>query len=330
MRIILYTGKGGVGKTTVAASAACRLAAEGKKVLIMSTDQAHSLGDSLETKLGNEPVTVMEGLDALEIDTVKETEKAWGKLRSYLTLLLTSRDGESLETEELLAFPGFDELFSLLTVRDIYEANEYDVLIVDCAPTGETLSLLKFPEMMGNLLQKALPVKRKAVKAVGPAVEKLTKIPMPKDEVFDEVLWLTAKLDKLKNLMINHEVVSIRIVTTPERVVIREAKRNYEYLKLYQYKVDAVIVNNIYPVQAMEGYFGKWMQMQEQALTDLTETFQEKENVPILKLELQPQEICGIPLLLEAAQKIWGEKEADITGAGLGMIGLQSQEKNKN
>lgn len=226
MRIILYTGKGGVGKTTVAASAACWRAKEGKHVLIMSTDQAHSLGDSLEVKLGNEPTYVMDGLDALEIDTVNETEKAWGKLRSYLMLLMTSREGESLETEELLAFPGFDELFSLLKIRDIYEADGYDVLIVDCAPTGETLSLLKFPEMLGDLIDKALPVKRKAIKVVGPAVEKMTKIPMPKDDVFDEVVWLTEKLEKLKDLMMNPKVVSIRIVTTPERVVILEAAEN--------------------------------------------------------------------------------------------------------
>ncbi|MDD3339646.1 MAG: ArsA family ATPase [Lachnospiraceae bacterium] len=311
MRIILYTGKGGVGKTTVAASAACRLAKEGKRVLIMSTDQAHSLGDSLEVKLGNEPTYVMDGLDALEIDTVKETEKAWGKLRSYLMLLMTSREGESLETEELLAFPGFDELFSLLKIRDIYEADGYDVLIVDCAPTGETLSLLKFPEMLGDLINKALPVKRKAIKVVGPAVEKMTKIPMPKDDVFDEVVWLTEKLEKLKDLMTNPKVVSIRIVTTPERVVILEAKRNYEYLKRYHYQVDAVVVNKIYPVQAMEGYFGKWMQMQEAALTDLNGTFQEQEKIPILTLELQPQELCGKQLLLEAAENLYGAIEVE-------------------
>lgn len=305
MRIILYTGKGGVGKTSIAAATACKLAQEGKKVLIMSTDQAHSLGDSLDVKLSPQPVQVTEFLSALEIDTVNESEGAWGKLHGYLKQLLTSHAQNGLEAEELLTFPGLEELFSLFKILDIYEENIYDVLIVDCAPTGETLSLLKFPEQFGNLLETFLPMKRVAVKAVGPAVEKITKIPMPKDDVFDDLLRLTKKLEHMQRLMSDKETVSLRIVTTPEKIVIQEAKHNYTCLHLYDYNVDAILVNKIYPNRALEGYFNKWIALQEESLMDIRESFS---NLPVFTLELMDKELRGISMLLQAAGQLYGEE----------------------
>ena len=306
MRIIFYTGKGGVGKTSVAAATACKLAAEGKKVLIMSTDQAHSLGDSLSISLDCEPKQVERELYAMEIDTVAESEKAWGKLHGYMKELLTSHAQNGLEAEELLVFPGLEELFSLFKILDIYEENMYDVLIVDCAPTGETLSLLKFPEQFGSFLSTMLPAKRKMVKYVGPAVQKLTKIPMPGDDVFEELTYLIDKLERMQALMDNKEAVSLRIVTTPEKIVIREAKHNFTCLHLYGYQVDAVIVNRIYPQQALEGYFNKWIALQEEGLTELRESFG---DIPVFTLELQSRELFGIPALTAAAQLIYGDKD---------------------
>jgi len=177
MRIILYTGKGGVGKTSIAAATACQIAASGKKVLIISTDQAHSLGDSLDYKLSWNPMEVADHLFAMEVDAIAECEKAWGSLRDYMKRLLTSKSGESIEAEELLVFPGFEELTALFKIKEIYEEGLYEVLIVDCAPTGETLSLLKFPEMFGEWIEKLIPMKRKALKVAGPAAEKVLKIP---------------------------------------------------------------------------------------------------------------------------------------------------------
>lgn len=304
MRVIIYTGKGGVGKTSMAAATACKIAATGKRVLIMSTDQAHSLGDSFETVLGKEPMKISDNLDGLEIDTVYESEKCWGNLKDYFKRLLTLKGEGGIEVEELLVFPGLEELFSLFKILEIYEEGYYDTLIVDCAPTGETLALLKYPERLSNLMNKVLPIKKNSVKLVGPAVEKTMKIPMPGNEVFDDIEYLMDKMEKLQNLMLNKEIVSLRVVTTPEQIVLREAKRNFTCLYLYHYNVDAVIVNRIYPKQAMEGYFSKWIELQEKSLNDIKESFSE---VPCFYVELQDKELCGISALQEVGNDIYGE-----------------------
>ncbi len=308
MRIILYTGKGGVGKTSVAAATACHIAASGKKVLVVSTDQAHSLGDSLDIKLNNEPLEVTKNLYAMEIDVITEYELGWGNMKDYMKRLLTSKTGDSIEAEELLVFPGFEELTALFKMKDIYEENLYDVLIVDCAPTGETLSLLKFPEMFGQWIEQLLPIKRKAVKLAGPTVEKLTKIPMPKDSLFDEIEVLCNKMNALRDLMWNKEVVSIRIVTTPEKIVTKEAKRNFSYLHLYNYNIDAIIVNRIYPREALPGYFQKWIKNQEDALKDIRESFN---GIPIFFLELQKNELRTIERLNEVAKTLYGDTDPE-------------------
>ena len=308
MRIIIFTGKGGVGKTSMAADTACSIAESGKKVLVMSTDQAHSLGDSFDMKLGKEPVNVMENLDAMEIDTVYESEKSWGNIRSYFKEFLTLKGGSGIEVEELLVFPGLEELFSLLKILDVYESGEYDTLIVDCAPTGETLSLLKYPEMLGELIEKVLPVKRKGIKTVGPIVEKVARVPMPEDKVFDDVEYLIDKMQRLQKLMLDKDIVSLRVVTTPERIVISEAKRNFTCLYLYHYNVDAVIVNHIYPEKAMEGYFSKWIKLQEQGLRDIKESFSE---VPKFYVELQDSELRTLEVLRRIGGVIYESTDPD-------------------
>lgn len=308
MRIILYTGKGGVGKTSMAAASACRIAEDGKKVLVMSTDQAHSLGDSFDMKLGKEPQKVAENLYAMEIDTVYESEKSWGSLKSYLKELLTIKQDGGIEVEELLVFPGFEELFSMFKILEIYEQGEYDVLIVDCAPTGETLSLLKYPEKLSGFIEKVLPMKKKGVKIAGPAVEKMMKIPMPKDSVFDDIEYVMDKMGRLQKLMLDKKTVSLRIVTTPEQIVIREAKRNFTCLHLYNYNVDAIIVNRIYPDKAMEGYFSKWIKMQREGLQEIKENFSE---VPQFYVELQKEELRTLPSLRAVGRTLFQKNEAE-------------------
>lgn len=306
MRILLYTGKGGVGKTSIAAATACKIAESGKRVLIMSTDQAHSLGDSFDRKLGNEPLEVTEHLYAMEIDAVSESEHAWGNIKDYMKKLLTSRSGESIEAEELLVFPGFEELFSLFKILDIYEAQNYDVLIVDCAPTGETISLLKFPEMFGELLGKIMPMKRKALKVAGPLVEKTMKIPMPKDTLFDEVEILCRKIEQLQELMSDKDVLSLRIVTTPEKIVVKEAKRNFAYLHMYDYNVDAIIVNKVYPKSSLEGYFNQWIENQQNSLQDIRQSFF---DIPVFEMEFLKHELRTVERLKVAADMVYRDTD---------------------
>lgn len=308
MRVIIYTGKGGVGKTSMAAATACKIAKNGKKVLVMSTDQAHSLGDAFDIKIDKEPMKIAENLYAMEIDTVYESEKSWGNLKDYFKQLLTMKGGSGIEVEELLVFPGLEELFSMFKILEVYESGKYDTIIVDCAPTGETLVLLKYPERLSGMINKALPIKRTGVKTVGPTVERVMKIPMPKDNVFDDIEYLMDKMQRLQNLLLNKEVVSLRVVTTPEKIVINEAKRNFTCLYLYHYNVDAIIVNHIYPAKAMEGYFNKWIKMQEEALQDIKESFSE---VPRFYVELQQQELRTLDVLGKVGDTIYEEINPD-------------------
>ena len=309
MRIIIYTGKGGVGKTSMAAATACRIAESGKKVLVMSTDQAHSLGDSFDCKIGKELTQIEDNLYAMEIDSVYESEKSWGNIRGYFKELLTAKGGgNGIEVEELLVFPGLEELFSMFKILDEYESGKFDTIIVDCAPTGETLSLLKYPERLSGLIEKVLPFKRNGIKKFGPMVEKLAKIPMPEDNVFDDIEYLMDKMQRLQKLLLNRDIVSLRVVTTPEKIVISEAKRNFTCLYLYHYNVDAVIVNHIYPDKAMEGYFSKWIQLQEEGLNDIKESFSE---VPKFYVELQKKELRTLETLTEIGREIYGDVDPD-------------------
>jgi arsenite-transporting ATPase len=296
MRVILYTGKGGVGKTSISAATAIKLASEGHRVMIISTDQAHSLSDSLDIKLSNKPIFVAENLDAMEIDVVEESEFAWGNLRDYMKKILTSKIESGIEADELLVFPGMEELFSLFKILDIYENMDYDILIVDCAPTGETLSLLKFPEMFGTIIEKVLPVKRKMVKVAGPLFQKVTKIPMPEDNVFDDLEKLMDKLERLQSLMLNKKVVSLRIVTTTEKIVVKETKRNFTWLQLFDYNVDAIIINKVYPDEALIGYFNKWVVLQKECLIEIEDSFR---DVPRYIVKLQKHELKTLPILYD-------------------------------
>lgn len=292
----------------MAAATAAHLAAKGKKVLVMSTDQAHSLSDSFDKKLGKEPLLIAENLYAMEIDSVYESEKNWGNLKGYMRELLTIQSQSSIEVEELLVFPGLEELFSMFKILNFYEKQEYDVLIVDCAPTGETLSLLKYPEKLSGFMNKMLPIKRAGVRVAGPLVEKLVKIPMPEDNVFDDLESVLSRMERLQNLMLNKEIVSLRIVTTPEKIVIQEAKRNFTCLHLFHYNVDAILINRIYPEQAMEGYFNKWMIRQEESLNEIKESFSE---VPKFYIELQKEELRTLPILQKTGNEVFKNTEAD-------------------
>ncbi len=302
MRIILYTGKGGVGKTSIAAATACKIADEGKKVLIISTDMAHSLSDSFDIKLSNEPVEINNNLYAMEIDSVLENEKSWGNIKGYIEKLMVLKAEKTIESEELLVFPGFDELMSLLRIKDIYDEGIYDVVIVDCAPTGETMSLLKFPDLFKWWMEKLFPIKRKGAKLVRPIVQATVKIPVPSDETFDDIEKLYQKIDQLHQLLQNKDIVSIRIITTPEKIVIKEAKRSFSYLHLFDYNVDCVIINRIFSEASLSGYFEKWVEIQKDSIQDISDSFK---DIPIFKLELLSYELRKLEVLKEIGSRLY-------------------------
>ena len=303
MRILIYTGKGGVGKTSMACAAACRLSAQGKRVMIMSTDQAHSLGDAFRVPLSNEPTEVSENLRAVEIDTGQESRRAWGSLHDYLLTLMKKRGTVGIEADEVLVFPTFEELFAMLRILDAYEAGDCDVLIVDCAPTGETLSMLRFPERLGIIVRRFLPLIRAMTMSAGFVISLRTGVPKPQDVVFRDFDVLTQRLMKLQSILSDADTTSIRIVTTPERIVMEEARRNYTWMHLYGFNVDAVIINRIYPESAMEGYFHGWSRMQEESLQIAAESFPDRK---LFKMELQDHEIGGPQMLLEMADLVYG------------------------
>lgn len=304
MRIILYTGKGGVGKTSISAATALKMAREGEKVLIMSTDQAHSLGDSFEKKLSNKPLEIEENLYAAEIDTVLENEAKWGKLKDYLKKIMFSKNADTIENEELLVFPGFDELLSLIKIKEINDEGKFDVLIVDCAPTGETMSLLKFPELFKWWMEKIFPIKRKAAKIAKPVVESTIKIPIPDDKTFDEIELLYSKIDELHKFMLDKTQVSIRIVTTPEKIVVKEAKKSFSYFHLFGFNVDAIIVNKIFSKEGASGYFQKWFALQNDSIQDICQSFN---PIPVFKVELMDDEVRGCEKLFYLGNHIYNE-----------------------
>ena len=306
MRILIYTGKGGVGKTSIAAATAVRIAQTGKKVLIMSTDQAHSLGDSLCMALEPEPREVFPGLEAMEIDPARESRRAWGTLQDYLRQLIAQKAEGGIAADEVLLFPGLEELCSLIRILEACEEGRHDVLVVDCAPTGETLALLRYPERLSVLADRLLPMVRGFTGAFGGLISRRTTVPKPRDLVFAEFDALVKRLSALQQILRDRETTSMRIVTTPERIVLQEARRSFTWINEYDFGTDAVCINKIYPEEAMQGYFDGWKKMQEEGLQLAAESFPGRKH---FLLRLQPEEIRGLPALEKAAQELYGAED---------------------
>jgi arsenite/tail-anchored protein-transporting ATPase len=293
-RTILYTGKGGVGKTSVAAATARACAARGLRTVILSTDPAHSLGDSLERDLGPRAEPVGPLLWAQQVEAQREMEENWAAVQEWLGKLLANHGVMGIAAEELTVPPGMDELFSLLQIKRHHASGEFDVIIVDCAPTGETLRLLSFPDIARWWLDKVLPWERRLVAAARPFARSLLDVPLPSEDVFADVQRLVGNLIAMNEILRDRERTSIRLVTNPDRMVIREAQRTYTYLNLYGYLTDAVIVNRIFPEALDGGYFGAWREKQAENLTRVREGF---DPVPILCAHYLEQEVVGPAML---------------------------------
>src|SRR5690554_784052 len=302
MRIILYTGKGGVGKTSIAAATAVESARQGFKTLVISADAAHSLGDCFELRLSPEPTELLENLWAQEIETIHEAEKGWSKVQQYLTDLFTAKTIKDITTEELTILPGIEDLLSLLRILGYYKEKSYDVIIVDCAPTGETLALLSFPDMLRWWMDKLFPLKRKAIKVTKPVIEPLLGLPMPSDGVMGEIERVYLQLDEVREILSNREITSVRVVVNPEKMVVKEAQRSFTYLNLYNYNVDAIIINRVIPAQVKDDYFKTWKEIHGKYRKMIEESFY---PVPIFEVPLYTEEIVGLDMLTRMGEELF-------------------------
>ncbi|USB33183.1 TRC40/GET3/ArsA family transport-energizing ATPase [Paenibacillus sp. YPG26] len=303
MRIIIYTGKGGVGKTSIAAATAVKLAQQGKRTLILSTDAAHSLADSLAVPIGPDPVQISANLWGQEVNSLRETENNWGAVQGWLSAMLDKAQLKDITTEEMLVFPGMEELFSLLQIKKHADSGCYDVLVVDCAPTGETLRLLSYPNVLNWWLEKIFPYERKLVKFVRPVAKLVNHIELPSDHVMDSIERFARDLADMQQIVLDPETTSVRIVLNPEKMVLAEAKRSFTYLNLFGFNTDAVIVNRVLPDEAGEGFLADWRNIQKKYEEEITVNFQ---PLPILKAPMMRQEVVGMPVLEELADIVFG------------------------
>jgi arsenite-transporting ATPase len=307
MRVILYTGKGGVGKTTVAAATALRCAQLGYRTLVISTDAAHSLGDSLDVELGEQPTAVAPNLWGQEINALRELEDHWDRIHDYLTALFASQEGvDEIVAEELASPPGMEEVASLMQIKHHRATGKFDVLVVDCAPTGETLQLLAFPDVARWYLQRLFPIQRTIAKVARPMVQPFTKIPLPNDEFFGHVKDLLVDLDGMKRILGDPKVCTVRIVLNLEKMVVKEAQRAFTYLSLYDYLTDLIVVNRVLPPEVQDSYFRSWRKSQEKYQELVERSFS---PVPIVQTRLFDHEIVGLDNLGEMAESIYGDQD---------------------
>ncbi len=306
MRILLYSGKGGVGKTSLSAATAVRAAQLGKKTLVVSTDAAHSLADALDTAVGSEPTRIVDKLDALEIDVNRELESHWGVIHEWLTRFMTFRGVADAVAEEMAILPGMEELFSLLRVKRYADQAQYDVIIVDCAPTGETVRMLGVPEVLNFYFQRIFPIQRTVVRSVRPMAKHITDLPLPEDAVFGAVQALYHEMEGMGPLLRDPRTSSIRLVLNPERMVIKESQRLHTYLGLFAFPVDCVIANRVLPKEARSAYFEGWFEIQRKHLLFAREAF---DPLPFLEARLFDREMVGPKLLLELARAVFGDSD---------------------
>src|SRR5215213_5936924 len=289
-RTILYTGKGGVGKTSVATATARRCAAQGARTIVLSTDPAHSLAESLETPVAGRPTDVGGGLFAQQVQAQDELERHWSGVQRWLGGVLMERGVDRIAAEELTVPPGGDELFSLLAIKAHHESGDWDVIVVDCAPTGETLRLLSFPEAARWWLDKVLGREHALLAAARPLARTFLDLQLPDERAFAEIQRLVANLVEMNELLRDSRRTSIRLVMTPDRMVVAEAMRTFTYLNLYGYLTDAVVVNRVFPDELADGYFSAWHGVQQEQLVAVANGFS---PVPVLQAPYFANEVIG-------------------------------------
>jgi len=305
VRLLLYTGKGGVGKTTTAAATAVCAAERGHRTLVLSADAAHSLGDVFERRLGPDPIEIAPLLDASEVDPRAEMHHHWGRIRDYLVSMFRYQGIEDVVAEELAQLPGFEEITTLLAVEKLAASGRYDLLIVDCAPTGSALRLVTLPEVAHKALRLLLPTMQAITRVGTPVAQKIVSVPLPRSEVFrDAETLIYQKLTALRKRITDSQT-SVRIVVTPERMVIDEARRAYTEFAMFEIPCDAIVMNRLLPDEAArEQFFQHWSRLQEERFREVEEVF---EPLPVLRAPLLADQVTGCERLAELGRHLFAK-----------------------
>lgn len=307
MRVIVHTGKGGVGKTSISAATALRCAEMGLKTIVISTDTAHSLADSLEREIGPEPVQLQENLWAQEVDARYSMDKYWGRFQKYIVAMFNRQGVDEIVAEEIAIVPGLEEGAHLLWINKYMEDGFFDVLIVDAAPTAETLRLLSFSDATRWWIMKIVSISRGAARLLRPIGKVLSRnldTNLPDNDAWDQVKHLFDTLDKVRKILGDPEASSVRLVMNPEKMVIKETQRTYTYLNLYGYATDAIICNRIIPEEVTDPYFAMWKDKQRENIGFIQEAFGE---LPLMKAPLFGGEISGLDSLRRLADEVYGD-----------------------
>jgi arsenite-transporting ATPase len=306
VRLVLYTGKGGVGKTTTAAAAAVVAAERGLRTLVASADAAHSLGDVLDVRLGPEPRSLAPHLDALEIDARVESARHWGRIQEFLERTFRHQGIEAAVAEELAMLPGAEELTTLFAVEQLAQTGAYDLLVLDCAPTDAALRLVTLPEVASHLVKLALQLAGAVSGLTVPLARHVVAAPLPESAVFAEAEALVYRNLAALRARLSSATTSVRLVVTPERMVIDEARRAHTELALFEVACDAVVVNRVLPESALgESFFSEWGRVQEERLAEIESQFS---PLPVLRAPLQDDEVVGLARLAAHGAALFGDR----------------------
>ncbi|GAA3445638.1 ArsA family ATPase [Planomonospora venezuelensis] len=301
-RILLFTGKGGVGKTTAAAATAVRAARSGLKTLVVSTDTAHSLADALGTAAAGGPAEIAPGLHLHQVDAQRSLERHWGELRDYARGVFAELGLDEVTAEEITVLPGAEEVIALLELREQARAGRWDVIVVDCAPTAETLRLLALPEALDWHVNRLLPVGRRLLRTLAPLVRRVAMVSVPDDHVVGAGERLHRGLMEVRELLTGPGA-SVRLVLTPEAVVLAEARRTLTSLSLYGYRVDAVVANRVFPSGGADLWRERWVAAQAAHLAEVAESFA---PLPVHTVPYLDAEPVGLDALARVAEDMYG------------------------
>ena len=310
MRILLYSGKGGVGKTSVAAATGVQLAKLGYRTLVMSVDPAHSLADSFDLTgelfhgATGTATAVAQNLSIQEVNIQREIKQHWEEISGYITSLLRTSGLGDVEAEEMAILPGMEELSALMYVNQYRRTKEFDVVVLDCAPTAESLRFISLPTTLEWYMKHVFTMERRLLKAIRPIANRVAPVELPSDSYFQNISDLFGKIEGIDALLQNAEVTSVRLVTNAEKMVLRETQRAFVYFSLHGLTVDNVIVNRLFPIEVQDEFFAKWHELQGRVVSEIEAYFA---PIPISRVPLFRNEVVGLERLGELAASLYGD-----------------------